>query len=251
MQLLDPIFNPLLSMNPLLAIFLISLILSIIITIAYKLMTDQELMKTLKADMKAAQKQMKELKDHPEKMLKAQKQAMDKNMKYMMQSMKPTLITFLPIIIIFGWLSANFAYEPIMPGQEFIVDIELADDTFGTLEAITPPTGAIELLETDATKSIDSRSMSYKFEAVSYGEWELAFKVNNETTYPVVVLIDDVKYVEPSTKKFEGDDIKEIRVGYQKRIVLNLFGWEMGWLITYIVFSIVFSIGLRKLLRLH
>ncbi|MBI4447344.1 DUF106 domain-containing protein [Candidatus Woesearchaeota archaeon] len=85
-------------------LIIISFILTLIVTLAYKFFTDQKLMKELKEEMKALQKEVKELKDHPEKMMEAQKKAMEKNMKYLMHSMKPTLITFIPIILIFGWL---------------------------------------------------------------------------------------------------------------------------------------------------
>ena len=104
----DAVFGPILGLPNPLGLLIISFILTAIITVIYKYMTDQELMKTLKEDIKAMQKQMKELKDNPEKMMAVQKEAMQKNMKYMMHSMKPTLITFIPIIIIFGWLRSHY-----------------------------------------------------------------------------------------------------------------------------------------------
>lgn len=54
------------------------------------------------------QKELKELKDNPEKFMEAQKMMMEKNMQYMKHSMKPTLITFVPLILIFGWLRLRF-----------------------------------------------------------------------------------------------------------------------------------------------
>ena len=76
-------------------------------------MTNQELMKSLKAEIKDFQKEMKGYKDDAVKMMELQKKAMQKNMKYMKHSMKPTLFTFVPIIIIFGWLRTT--YTPIGP----------------------------------------------------------------------------------------------------------------------------------------
>jgi len=61
-------------------------------------------MKTLKEDLKAVQAEMKAAKNEPEKLLSLQKVSMEKNLKYMAQSLKPMLITFIPIIFIFGWL---------------------------------------------------------------------------------------------------------------------------------------------------
>lgn len=252
MSILDPIFNPLLGIDPFIAILLLSLVLSILITVIYKLMTDQDLMKTLKEDMKSAQKKMKEMKNEPEKMLKLQKQTMDKNMKYMMHSMKPTLVTFIPIILVFGWLNANLAFEPISPGEEFDILVTLNKNVYGGVEVIPPKmSGSIEFLETEYIKQIDAREMSFKFKGLQEGTWDITFRVNNESDYTIPVMINGEEYIKPDYTKFDGKDVKKIEVGNGKKVVLNLFGWEMGWLAAYIILSIIFSMGLRKLFKIH
>ena len=103
-NILDPVLGPVMSIPSPYNLLLISFVLTAAITVLYKLMTDQKLMKEIKDEMKRMQKEMKELKSEPEKVMALQKQVMQKNLKYMMQSLKPTLITFIPIIFIFGWL---------------------------------------------------------------------------------------------------------------------------------------------------
>ena len=120
--LLNPVFGPLLNLSPFWVVTIISALVSLIITVIYKFSTNQNLMKQLKDEMKELQKEMKELKNDPKKMMEVQTKAMQTNSKYMMQSMKSTLITFIPIILIFGWMNANIAYEPILPGQEFTIN---------------------------------------------------------------------------------------------------------------------------------
>ena len=108
-SLFDWLFAPLMRFGDAWGVILISLLLTIFINIFYKLFTDQEVMKELKSELKSLQKEMKTLKDNPERFLKVQKEAMAKNLIYMKHSMKPTLITFIPLIIIFGWLRSTFA----------------------------------------------------------------------------------------------------------------------------------------------
>jgi len=84
-------------------ILLISVILSLVTTLIYKYVTDQSLIKQIRADMKKYQEQMKQCKDDPAKMHEIQNQMMPLNSKLMMQQMKPTLITILPFLVIF-WL---------------------------------------------------------------------------------------------------------------------------------------------------
>jgi len=109
MSILDPILSPVMSIPSPWNLLLISFIITGGITLLYKFATDQKLMKELKQEMKDLQKEMKSLKDNPEKMMSVQKLAMEKNMKYMMQSMKPTLFTLIPIIFIFSWLRGYYA----------------------------------------------------------------------------------------------------------------------------------------------
>lgn len=97
-------FGPIMNLPDPLNLLIISFILTGLITLAYKYLTDQTKMKELKDEMKATQKKMKELKDQPDKVMSMQKDAMKKNMEYMKHSMKPMLFTFIPIIVIFGWL---------------------------------------------------------------------------------------------------------------------------------------------------
>ena len=101
---LDPILEPFMSIPSPWNLFLLSFILTLIMTLLYKFMTDQKLMKELKDEMKELQSEMKTLKDSPEKMMEVQKKAMERNMKYLLQSLKPTLITFIPVLIIFSWM---------------------------------------------------------------------------------------------------------------------------------------------------
>ena len=51
---------------------------------------------------------MKLHKESPQKVMELQKQAMEKNLVLMKHSMKPTLYTFIPLIIIFGWIRTTF-----------------------------------------------------------------------------------------------------------------------------------------------
>lgn len=245
---LDPVLNtvlgPLLSMDPTYAVALIAFLMTLLLTLAYKFLTDQDLMKDLKAQIKGFQEQMKTLKEHPEKMMKVQKQAMELNMKYMMHSMKPTLFTFIPIILIFGWLNAHMAFIPIMPGTEFTVEGQFTANTEAFLKVI--PSG-VTLLTEEKQPIVDGNAQwGLKGNKGNY-QIEITHK---DTTETKDLKIDNHYYEEP-LEKFGDGSITSINVGLKKQIVLNLFGWELGWLGAYIIFSIFFSILLRKVLKVH
>lgn len=104
----NSIFGSLITSSPLSTLIGMSIFVTIIVTVAYKFFTNQELMKTLKEDGKRLQQEMKSHKDNPTKMMEIQKQALEKNMQYMMHSFKPTIITLIPLLIIFGWLRNTY-----------------------------------------------------------------------------------------------------------------------------------------------
>ena len=72
-MVLENVTGPLLSINPGLLIVVLSFLLSLLITLIYKWMTDQQLMKSLKDDIKQHQQEMKKHRDNPKKMMQIQK----------------------------------------------------------------------------------------------------------------------------------------------------------------------------------
>lgn len=248
----NTIFGPLIRLNILFAVIVISFLISLIMTFAYKWMTDQHLMKSLKEDMKSHQNEIKKHKDNPQKMLELQKLAMDKNMKYMMHSMKPTLVTFIPIIIIFGWLSSTLAYVPLYPTLEFSTTLTFEPAVLGNVELLAPKEVSVLELPVDNKyfKTIENNQATFKMKGNAAGEYILDFKVHDKT-YTKDLLISTSQQYKAPVKIVNDGIVKSINVNHQDLKLLNLFGWKIGWLGTYILTSIIFSMGLRKLLKLH
>ncbi|MBI4738211.1 DUF106 domain-containing protein [Candidatus Woesearchaeota archaeon] len=245
-SILNPLFGPLLALDPLYFILLMSFLVSLLITLVYKWMTDQVMMKELKDKLKEHQQKMKEHKGDTKKVLELQKSAMELNMKYMMSSIKPTLVTFLPIIVIFGWLANAIAYEPLLPNQQFSTTLAFADGISGNVN-VDVPQGVYVI--GNSTKTIDAGKAVFAFKGEE-GDYLLVFTVNEQSFEKEVSVTTQQKYA-PVTKTFRNEPLKTITLSNTKLIVLNLFGWKLGWLGTYIITSIIFSMGLRKLMKLH
>ena len=114
------IFGWAVNISPLTGMIVISFILTLIVTLVYKWTTDQVMMKSLKDELKQHQKEMKDHKGDPKKMMEIQGKAMEKNMKYFMHSLKPMLITFIPLILVFGWLKENYDGVEVLFGLSWI-----------------------------------------------------------------------------------------------------------------------------------
>ncbi len=243
-SLLDPIFGPLLQLDPLYSIIILAFGITFLITLAYKFLTDQEEMQRLKDKMKDYQDKVKEVqKEDPDKAMDVQKEAMSVNMEYMKKSFKPTLYTFIPIIIIFGWMQSHLAYIPIQPNQPFNVTAEMQSGLPDNVKLSAVPELPVENPSKPANKTV-----TWTVNGAEAGEYTLVVEYG-DNQFKKNILISNTDYKSPS-KDFDGP-VQNIKVGMKEVHPLgsfSIFGWRPGWLGTYIMLSIVFSIVLRKIL---
>lgn len=249
--IISPIMNPLLSLKPLTIITIVAFVVTLIITLAYKWLTDQKLMKRLKSEMEEHQKQLKEHRNDPQKLMDIQKRSLEANMQYMKQSFKPTLYTMLPVLIIFAWLNAYVAYDPIMPGQTFTVTAELVPGSSGsaTLEVI--PEG-VSVLGSNEAEIVNNKA-EWQLAAEEVGDYSLIVKYKGSEAEKELLVSNLHEYKAPN-KNYKNNNIKTIKIGNSPTRPLgnfSLFGWKPGWLATYITLSVIFSMALRKILKLH
>jgi uncharacterized membrane protein (DUF106 family) len=243
---LSPVFDPLLNLPILWVVVIMALIITFLITLIYKFTTNQNLMKELKGEMKELQKEMKELKSEPQKMMQVQKKAMQTNMKYMSHSMRSMLFTFIPIILIFGWMNSHLAYEPILPGQEFTTSVLLYDNIKGNAELIVPEGITIS---GEANKTIEDGEIKWVLKGKK-GEYLLEYNIDDKSYTKELLITKEQSYANP-IKPVKDKTVRQITTDNKKMKVLNLFGWRLGWLGSYIILSIIFSMTLRKLFKVY
>lgn len=249
-NLLNPVFDPLLSLPITWVIVIMAFLITLIITVIYKFTTKQSLMKELKAEMKELQKEMKELKSNPQEMMKVQKKSMQTNMKYMTHSMRSMLFTFIPIILIFGWMNSHLAYEPISPGQEFTTSILFYDNVKGNVELIVPKEITVSGY---MDKTIDDGEIKWVLKGEE-GEYLLEYMVNGKSYTKDLLITEEPTYAKP-LKVVKDKTVRQISIDNNKIKPLEFTGipWIMnwGWLGSYIILSIIFSMAIRKLFKVY
>ncbi len=245
---LDSILGFLLSWNPLIAIIILSLFISLLITIIYKYATNQSLLKDIKDEMKRLQELSKTLRDNPSEMMSTQKRMMDLNMKYMLHGFRATLITFLPIILLFGWMTAHFSFIPIAVGEPFTTTVFLAQQTQPiNVSILTPPALTVE---GNKTTMITQDKATYTLTGTTAGTYDISIVARGKA-YAKEVSIGQPTNAITATLAVNDDTVKTISIDYKKRILIDT-GWlQLGWLGTYFLFSIIFSIGLRKVMNVY
>lgn len=110
---LNAALNPFINyLGPLMTIFVIGAVISLITTVAQKVLVDQDRLLYLQKEMKDFQQEMMEARktNDPKALEKVQRKQMEfmgLQKEMMTMSFKPMIVTFLPIIIIFWWISQN------------------------------------------------------------------------------------------------------------------------------------------------
>jgi uncharacterized membrane protein (DUF106 family) len=235
---LDPIFHPLIAWHPFFAIVLISLLVALISKLAYWKFTDQHVLKSVREQMKVLQADMKKYQNEPEKLLSLQTKMFDLSRQQMTQSFKPMLITMIPILVIFGWMSLNLAYEPIYPGDAITVDVmtkqTISYSFLNESETIVPVSGlaTITLLGTNIE-----------------GIHNLTIRAQNQTVQVPLEVTTGLHYQNPVI--LSKGAITKTTVLLKNKDVLDLGFITLNWFWSYLVCVIGFSLALQKIMRLH
>ena len=106
---LNPSAGALLDANLLWGMSFLIFLISIFMTLIQKYATDQATLKELKAEQKVLQKQMKEFKHDPAKVMELQKKQFEFIPIMMKHSMRPIIYTGIPLILMFRWFMDYFS----------------------------------------------------------------------------------------------------------------------------------------------
>lgn len=207
-------------------------------------------MKRLKDEQKSYSQKLKELRDNPAEMMKVQKEAMKTNMEYMKLSFKPTLITMLPILLIFGWMAGHLSFEPIYPGETYSIIVLFKTGITGDTELVVDD--KTTLVDT-AVQSINNGMVTWKLNSAE-GEHLFTVKLGNTSQDKKVLIAKELNYAE-AISIYQHSDIEKIQINYNELRPLgptfSIWGWQPGWISIYIIFSLVFSLALRKAFKLY
>lgn len=95
--------------NPKTSIIVISFMVTFCMTLVTKFFTNQKRMKELKEVQKQCQIKLKDAKGDFKKQSEIQIERMNCSMEMMKYSMKPMLITFIPLILLIGFIRGTYA----------------------------------------------------------------------------------------------------------------------------------------------
>lgn len=265
---LDLLFGWTLRLHPALAIFALSAIVVFLITLITKYTTDQAAIKRLRAEQKKLQEQIKKHKDDPKRMMEIQQRSMESSFALMRKSMRATIFTIVPVLILFAWMNNYLAVSSAAPGEPFAV-MAATRATEGAM-VLTPP--AQVTLLSNASVPLNQSQASWRLEGAA-GVHALTVEFQGVAETKEVIIATDLQVPRSKDKLKEppfplnvlsllhspregylhaDSPIERISVDYAPIHPLepfHLFGWHPGFLGAYILFSFGLSFLFRKLLK--
>ena len=264
---LDFLFSWVVELPPAFGLLIFSFLITLVITLIYKFTTDQESLKKIKSMQKNLQQEIKTSRNDPKKAMKLNKRAMELNSQYMRKSFKSMIYTFIPIIILFGWMMGQFSFIPLPENEPFNLTVNLKNEV-SSVEIINPD--GLDILSNEQFNS-PSGSVSWVLSGPT-GDYDVSVITGSNSYSKKVSVGNGQRYINPIkipssafniigwiySSREEGlpsnSVISGMVVSNQKLKPLGSFsilGWRPGWLGTYIIFSILISMFLRKLLKVH
>ncbi|GEM_PF-2226233 len=251
---LNPIMSPLTAMNPALSLFLITVALAFLSILAYKYTTDQKALKKLREKTEKIQKRMKELQKEIGKNKNAQKEVTELNKEMLLisaeqmhHSMKSNLVTIIPFLLMFAWLGAHYAYQPLYPNQSFNITIT-SPKNITSLSIVAPNVSILNTsLSVSSSKGNIIYSKTFTLKAPA-GTYNIVFKLGNVSFSKEIIVSNKSEYATPVEHyKDIGVDLKVSN----KPLKFNILGFKMSWFWYYFIIMMIFNSLFRKLMKVY
>lgn len=109
---LDPTAGVLMNWNVTIGSIIVFSFIALMTTIVQKYATDQETLKAIRKEQKEIQKEIKKIQNDPAKVMELNSQSLKLMGKMLSLGMKSSLITMIPILLLFRWFMDFFAQIP-------------------------------------------------------------------------------------------------------------------------------------------
>ena len=256
---LDSWFRPFITQSPTLVVFLFSVALAFLSVVTYKYTTNQKVLKELKEKMNNIQKKMKDLrkdfnnKESQKEITRLNTELVKISGQQMKHSMRSTLFTLIPFLLLFGWLAAHYTYMPLYPNQTFNVTLTSMNN-IQNLSLETVP-GNLSVINKTTQKVAMKNNINNIYYIRTFtlrgpsGKYSLNFKKGNDTMITKnIIITTNSEY----TKQKEVYKDKGITLTVSnKPLKMKLLGISMSWFWYYFIITVIFSSIFRKLLKVY
>ncbi len=262
--LFDLLLWPVRGLGPWTGMIWISALTAVLMLSVFKWTSNQEGIRLCKSRIKAHLLEMRLFKDNLGASLRAQRDLLAVNGRYVLHNMKPMIVMLVPVVLVLVQLNLWFGARSLRPGETALVKVTFArgvDPVEMDLRLEASPEVAVD---SPAVRIADEAETDWRIRAVGPGDGRLTFAFGGERLeVPVAVARPAlskiaVLRVRPS---FPGQvlnpgqpplprslPLRSIEVRYPEAR-LPLAGHEVHWLVAFFVLSIVFGFALKGVFK--
>jgi hypothetical protein len=224
---------------------------------ALRRFSDQQRLQFVQRQMRAQLYALRLFTDDPRLVLRAQKQLLKWNARYLALLLRPTAVLLLPMVLLLAGLDAIYGYRPLRPGESTIVTAQFAPGT--DLLALAPSLeGRHMAIDTPVVRLAGASQACWRIRALTAGAGGVilharaivaAKRVRAGTGLSYLsarrsaALIDWLRH--PGESRLSSASLRWIEVAYP-RAAIGIFGWRVPWLAWFCMVSLLAMLALRK-----
>lgn len=257
----DLICWPFMTLPPIWAMTVISLVSGIAMVWVFGKISDQAIIKALREQIRGNLIGVRLFQSDLSVSMRLQRRIFSDTMRYMKHALIPMVILSVPVLLIMSQLNLRFAVRPATPGEQILVkafvrDTQLLDRPV-MLE--TEPT---VIVETPGVRIPLTREVTWRVRAQRAGQHEITIHIGEQTLKSHLIAgnrwgpvpqrrsgrgaIDTLLY--PGAPPIPTDhNVEAVEIGYQT-LQLRIFGWTVHWLVAFLTLSIVFGFAFKGLI---
>lgn len=261
-KIAQTILSPFLQ-YPLVGLILFSIILGVLLLIAYGKISNQNALKKVKTDIFTNLIETVLFRHDLSLSLKAQAKLFYLAGYYFRLALFPLLILALPCILILAHLDAYFGHQALLTNQALILSMKLKDPNVAQqIELKEQNQSQQKILEiSPSLKIAKEQSIIWRINALVQGEsaliitigastfsLPLAFGFHNQPKYSTIAAKSWRNLIHPSPFVLQ-NQIEQINLDY-KSAHYKILGMNMHWLVVFFLVSLVAGLVTSKILRI-
>lgn len=240
---------------------LVSLVASVAMLWVFKRTSNQPALEKVKREIHACLFEIRLFNDDLRAILRSQLGILRHNLTYFKLSMAPMLWMILPFVLVVAQLQFHYGYQPLNPGKQALVKVELTEDA-GDFSQIKPPLSLQSSegfkVETAGVWIPSKREMTWRVVALAVGRHDLTVKFGDQAfaksalvgggivrRSPLLVQKNFLReLIYPAERPLpKSGPIRTISLQYPPDP--EIMGMP-GWMTIFLLLSVVFAFALRK-----
>ncbi len=210
--------------------------------------SNQPALERAKKRMQAHLLEMRLFGDDPGLLLRAQKDLIVNNVKYVAHMLRPALFLAAPMVVLYGHLDAVYGRRPLRVGEAALATAKM--DLSGEAPRLTASAGVA--VETPAVRVWPAGEVSWRVRAIGAGEAELTLQSRHGELRKNAAVGEGFGYVSqrragawwerlflaPGEDGYESTAIEWLEIRYPEREI-GFGSWTTHWVVWFLLISIL------------